>query len=446
MRKWLSMFVVLILIVTSASSCKPILTTLFVNNDYQAKQLAKESINMQKANDSNPFISKINNVAGSIFSVPNGDVYVGALDGLYKSSDDGLSFNKISDLRQINNFAISSIGDIYLASDNGLYKSTDGTNFHKINDLGDYIQTVNIAANGDIYVGENNLYSSKIYKSTNGVNFNKISDLIFSTCQTMLIKSNGDIYVGGSGYESKGGLYKSTDGGMSFKAVVVNIDNIEKIIISNKNIMYLGTRQGLYKSNDGTNFHKINDLGNDWVFTLAISTNEVIYVGYKKGLYALTDNSNIFNKITDLSAYYITFTKKSTIFTNCSGEAVDGLYQIDLIDNLLILKQPDYLGNKYDGFVYKNEQKLDFKGQYLKSAILDGNAITVPSTNVNIAVGEHTLILTLKNKYQQYLAAFNANPNTGQVIYQLWVKTVINKNKINYATNVNDTDLFTRLI
>lgn len=107
-----------------------------------------------------------------------------------------------------------------------------------------------------------------------------------------------------------------------------------------------------------------------------------------------------------------------------------GLYKIDLIDNLLTLNQPNYIGDKYDGFVYKNELKLDFKEQYLKSAMLDGNSITVPSTDVNIPVGEHTLVLTLKDEYKKYLDLFSGDVTTGQVTYKLWVKTLVDKSRL----------------
>ncbi|KNE88408.1 hypothetical protein PSTG_18192, partial [Puccinia striiformis f. sp. tritici PST-78] len=183
-----------------------------------------------------PFISKVNKLAGATFNSPNGDIYLGDLDGLYKSIDNGINFKKISDLRQINNLAFSSSGSVYIASDNGLYKSSDGTTFTKISDLGNYIHTVNIASNGDIYVDKNDNYSSKIYKSTDGTTFTKISDLTFNTCKTMLIKPNGDIYVGGTGYESKGGIYKSTDDDKSFKAIEINVNDVEKIVVSNENI------------------------------------------------------------------------------------------------------------------------------------------------------------------------------------------------------------------
>jgi len=442
MKKLLTIITLSALVGTSAGNLKPMFAEKIVNTSFKSNQLNKEISNRSK-ND-NPFINKVNNLAGIIFNSPNGDIYLGALDGLYKSTNNGINFKKISDLRQINNLAFSSSGSVYIASDNGLYKSTDGTTFTKISDLGNYIHTVNIASNGDIYVGKNDNYSSKIYKSTDGITFTKISDLAFNTCKTMLIKPNGDIYVGGTGYESKGGLYKSTDNGKTFKDIAVNVNDVEKIVVLNKNIMYVGTRNGLYKSTDGTTFTKISELGNDWVFAIAIAKNN-LYVGYKKGLYVLTDNSNTFNKVSDLSTYSIFFSKNCVFFTNYSGDTNNGLCKIDLIDNLLTLNQPNYIGDKYDGFVYKNEQKLDFKEQYLKSAMLDGNSITVPSTDVNIPVGEHTLVLTLKDEYKKYLDLFSGDVTTGQVTYKLWVKASVDKSKISYETN-QDTDLLSGLV
>lgn len=65
---------------------------------------------------------------------------------------------------------------------------------------------------------------------------------------------------------------------------------------------------------------------------------------------------------------------------------------------------------------------------------------------IDIPSGEHTLILTLKDEYRQYLDLFSGDITTDQVKYKLWVKRVIDKNKINYKTNVDDTDLLTGLV
>ncbi|WP_342276468.1 hypothetical protein [Spiroplasma endosymbiont of Nebria brevicollis] len=68
--------------------------------------------------------------------------------------------------------------------------------------------------------------------------------------------------------------------------------------------------------------------------------------------------------------------------------------------------------------IYNSVQKIDIKDKLVETATLDRNSIIVPSTNVNIPVGEHTLVLTLKDK--KLASVFGGDPTTGQVTYKLW--------------------------
>ena len=77
--------------------------------------------------------------------------------------------------------------------------------------------------------------------------------------------------------------------------------------------------------------------------------------------------------------------------------------------------------------------------------MLNGNSITVPSTDVNMPVGEHTLVLILKDEYKKYLYLFSGDVTTGQVTYKLLVKTSVDKSKIGYETN-QYTDLLSGLV
>ncbi|WP_342276454.1 hypothetical protein [Spiroplasma endosymbiont of Nebria brevicollis] len=163
---------------------------------------------------------------------------------------------------------------------------------------------------------------------------------------------------------------------------------------------------GLWKSNDKGTFDKINESPNSIRFnSLVVTSNNVVYIGTFKG----------------------------------NG----GIWTINLIEQLITINKPDTIDKSwplYKGIVYNSGQKIDIKENLVASAKLDGNSITVPSTNVNIPVGEHTLVLTLKDK--TFANVFGGDPNTGEITYKLWVKTsIVKKRHINYTTNTDDTDL-----
>ncbi|WP_338987455.1 hypothetical protein [Spiroplasma endosymbiont of Dasysyrphus albostriatus] len=50
-----------------------------------------------------------------------------------------------------------------------------------------------------------------------------------------------------------------------------------------------------------------------------------------------------------------------------------------LINRLINFNQPDYFGNKYNGFVYKQEQKIDINDNFISLAKIDDKTITIPN-------------------------------------------------------------------
>lgn len=66
---------------------------------------------------------------------------------------------------------------------------------------------------------------------------------------------------------------------------------------------------------------------------------------------------------------------------------------------------------------YNSEQKIDIKEKLVASAKLDNKSITIPTTDLDIPVGEHNLILTLKDEYKKDAKLFGGNE--GEVIYKI---------------------------
>ncbi|WP_308150282.1 two-component regulator propeller domain-containing protein [Spiroplasma sp. AdecLV25b] len=448
MKKLLSLLTISTLSTTVVSSTNSLINNVKVINKIDSNDLITKS--------DNPFVSNITDVK-MIYSTeisPDGTIWVGAESGLYKSTD-GKTFNKVTnnpDFVNVYSIIIVPDGTIWVGDARGLYKSTDnGVTFNKVMDSPYFVNAWKIASDGTIWASG----GVGIYKSTDGKTLTEIKLVGTAPKTTLEIALNGFVYVSinGDGWDNSG-LYKSTDGktfnkvtSMSGKEWLQNNQNINAIKIAPDGTIWVGTNTSLYKSTDnGVTFNKVTDMK---IYSLNIVADGTIWVGAGDGIYRTSNNGVTFNKVMEITVWAtaIKIAPDGTIWVGTNSN--NGLYKIDLIDNLLTLNQPDYIGNKFNGFVYKNEQKIDIKSNYLKSATLDGNALTIPSMNVPINVGDHTLILTLNNKddCNQYLGLFGGNATTGQVTFNFLIKNSINPIKeLNYKTTTSDTDLLTGLV
>ncbi|MBP1528228.1 MAG: hypothetical protein H9Q65_03125, partial [Spiroplasma ixodetis] len=451
MKNLLSMLAVSTLVGTSASNLNPVFTNATVNHGFKSNKLKNQDISIKNKNNTNPFIPK----------------------QLPSLNEQGIS-----------SFAVDSNDNIYAGTNDGLYKSTDGINFKQVNDkINSSVNDITIQ-NKIIYVSTNN---DGLWKSTDGINFKQVNKQNYIRC--LAVDSNDNIYAGTTSY----GLLKSTDGGNYFSRIDNNIkmDFVNKIIFDHHNNIWVACDNGLYKSTDGINFEQVKVVLNTFSITsIAITIDGKIYAGTKwKGLYKSTDGIN-FNKINTINNSIITgilITKKLDIYVSTNGDGLwksngkgafdkinespnnimfnslvvtssnvvymgtykgnGGIWTINLIEQLIKVNKPDNFDKSwllYSGIVYNSAQKIDIKENLVASATLDGKSQTVPKIGLDIPVGEHNLILTLKDK--TLASVFGGEPNTGQVTYKLWVKTSIDKNKIDYQTKIDDTQLYTGLV
>lgn len=106
-----------------------------------------------------------------------------------------------------------------------------------------------------------------------------------------------------------------------------------------------------------------------------------------------------------------------------------------LINRLINFNQPDYFGNKYNGFVYKQEQKIDINDNFISLAKIDDKTITIPNFQVSLDEGEHEVSLLLKSDFKNFYNLFNADEN-GFVHYKFWIKKNIKNNIKSYKFNM----------
>lgn len=229
----------------------------------------------------------------------------------------------------------------------------------------------------------------------------------------------------------------------------LNKETVNTSEIAENGDIYVGIYSGLWKSTDGINFQQVtNGLDtNSIVSSVAVTSDEAIYAGLNgKSLWKSTNGINFQQVTNDIKnqIWTITIDSNGTIWI---GTENDGLWIINSINSLLKIYKPDTFEKSwllYNGIVYNSVQKIDIKDNLVASATLDNKSITIPTTDLDIPVGKHNLVLTLKDK--KLASIFGGDTSTGKVTYKLWVKTSIDKNKIDYLTKIDDTQLYNGLV
>ncbi|MBP1528560.1 MAG: hypothetical protein H9Q65_04890, partial [Spiroplasma ixodetis] len=463
MKKLLTTITLSALVGTSASNLKPMFTNTITNHGFKSNQINNKDISITNENDTNPFTPKKvtsgipNNVEiRSLLNTSNWGVYAGTSQGLYKSVD-GINFTEIKGITNtVYKIQFFPNGTIYVLTylskpgmnEYTIYKSTNGINFTEISGIPSNLAScLGFATDGTIYAGTTNFTSSgtgtkgNLYKSTNGINFTEISGIEnIAGINSIAVTTDGTIYISTNDFS----IFKKKESDTLFKKIFQNSDNrqFELLVVSPDGTIYAGTNGGLWKSTNGTDFKKINEFA---IRTITFDNHGVIYAGTSQGLYKSVDGINFteINETNKEDISSIAITTDGTIYISI----YKGLYTINPINLLLNVNKPDTFDKSwplYNGIVYSSTQKIDIKENLVASATLDGTSITIPTTDLDIPVGEHTLILTLKDK--KLASIFGGDTSTGQVTYKLWVKTSIDKNKIDYQTKIDDTQLYTGLV
>lgn len=225
----------------------------------------------------------------------------GAGAGVWKSTDNGATWNKFSNGLPNNLFSLVSIvidafGNLYTLSNDGqLYKSSnDGYTWQLLNDFEIYEPDLKIDPNSILFISE--LVFGKIYKSTDlGNNWSIIYDS--TGVKRIYIDSTNNIYalislhLMGDHYFNKGIIF-SSDGGNTWENIGIMGINIYDLIVVNNNI-YAATDKGLLKSSiynsNWTLCFKYNDRFSN-VSDILVLPDGKILAGTNAGLYLSSNN------------------------------------------------------------------------------------------------------------------------------------------------------------
>lgn len=268
----------------------------------------------------NSSVEALTVIGNSIFVGMNGG------DGVYRSINNGLSWQQVG-LSGISVHSLGVVGtDIYAGTFSGLYKSTDdGTNWNAVNNGINGTVNAIIGTGSFVFVGT----SEGVFRSSDsGASWTQVSNGMPSSSITILSLAflGSDLYAGS--YNS--GILKSTDNGVNWTSVNSGITTpstnwVFSLAVSGTKI-YAGSFYGLFSSTDnGSNWTEDNGLLNSNVNTLEVAGSD-IYAGTEGGgMYKTTDNGSTWNIVnnglTNVNVNFLT-NDGSDIYAGTEGAGV----------------------------------------------------------------------------------------------------------------------------
>jgi photosystem II stability/assembly factor-like uncharacterized protein len=341
-------------------------------------------------------------------------IFLATNEGIIKSTDEGSTWNRISDVwDRTSCLAADKLGILYAGvKDDGdnpfLYKSTDGGYNWNIMNTGFWADIKDIFINytDTIIVGS---WDKGLYRSFDrGINWTQINNGIqYTGVYEIILLSNGYLLVGTNG----GGVYKSTNWGDSWTPSG-NFVRGESFCETSPGKVFTGTNLGIYCS---------TDYGDSWIYKSVGCTNKIarcitqdeqgtLFAGTRisTGVYYSTNNGDYWNYLgLGHSIYTIGWDSDSRLYAGGSG---DGLYRFVVddsswihgynqgytpvrVDELSMTKSGNLLANTGWGLHYtSNNGELWTKTNYLGN---QPNDIVTLNDSIFIAGGNsHAYVST----------------------------------------------------
>jgi len=242
----------------------------------------------------------------ALLAKPNGYIFAGSTDGVYRTTNEGISWEKIALVGSaISSFAMDSSGNILAGGNLGqIYKSTDeGLTWRNIDSLerdmqGQTIWALAVNSSGHIFAAlasEYSEYFGGVYRTTNdGADWNAWDQGRFSTgVRSLAIAPDGGVYAG----TLLSGVYRSTNNGTAWNKTMLSDTGIYSMAVNPNGKIFAGACNiGIYYTTDN---------GDDWIKDSTGLTNRAVYslmvnpAGY---VFVGTNGSGVFRSEKTTSA------------------------------------------------------------------------------------------------------------------------------------------------
>lgn len=200
----------------------------------------------------------------------NGDIFAGTIPGdggmVYVSTNDGRSWKARSNgiwREFINDIEITKDDIIYISTKTGVYYSLDNGEKWLSTSLSS-ISIYSLASNeaGEIFAVS--FYGDVFYSKNNGKSWYKFSlDHKLLRIYDLVISNDGILYAAtGANYseEKYGGVYQSIDNGLSWNNIGLKNTYVTALAINPENKLFAGTLDGFYYTNYSINSRAVGDI------------------------------------------------------------------------------------------------------------------------------------------------------------------------------------------
>lgn len=367
-----------------------------------------------------------------------GNLYAGAsgtVKSVYKSTDGGLNWTEIysNGLANFTSIACDSGGRVFIANGSaGVLMSTNsGLNFTLIpsSTFGNYsVQSVYCGKNGYVYVGTvtGGLYLSTDYGSTFPITNLTGANIVYITTDRY---NSQIVYAGASSASGTNGIFRSTDGGMTFGPVMNSGTSCWGIVQTSPNILFSFTTSSPYpvlKSTDGgLNWSNVFSLtGAMRGSTLDIAGN--IYCSGNGGVFRSTNGGQTFNNFNFAFSSNQCITYQNRILVATSGTSNGGVWitidsSISTINPISTLTPSKYKLEQNYPNPFNSQTRIQFalkNDSYIELKIFDLNGRLISeiyrgymeagtyesSFNAsNLSSGIYFYILKIKNQHDNII-------------------------------------------
>ena len=253
----------------------------------------------------------------------NNIVYAGTHDGLFITTDNGLTWAQNNFLA---NIPVSSIlidsnnniycGTGYYSNGHGIFYSRDGgQNWTQMGLNGQIVLSLALDSYGNIYAGTkyNGLQKTTDLGQT-WTTYNK--GLYRKEVFRLKLNKQDDIFIG----SENEGVFRSTNNGDSFEHIGLPISRVKNIVFSGDSLILTSTPSGVQKHNRITK--KWTNLGLQNVEAISITPSDCLYAAtFDEGLYKSTNLGETWQltaltQDTLMSVYNVTAANDDTVFAS----------------------------------------------------------------------------------------------------------------------------------